>query len=497
MKRDYLQTGSAFGACIVAIWALGAGCDLVAGIGTYCLEGSDGCPGTTGSGAGGGTTTGSQGSGGSNTGGGSTGGSQPATCGNGKQEAGEECDDENVMDADGCEADCTLPKCGNGIVDPGELCFTAPSEAFPSHGEDALGLVIVDCDADDKLDIIVLNFNESGITALRNDGNATFGEAVVSAGFGAMVSLELSLLGPGIYEVVGLSEASGRTVWFSPEPSGGCEFSFNISPGTASNGTDIVAFDSEGNGNPDVAKSFAGVGGDLGEIFFNIDHDSGFIEKVSAQDTTPTAIAAGNLIGDAAQDLIVTATSQNKLVVLENVGGAFPNFAYYIPQGNLGDQPVDVQVGDLDNDGKLDIVTANFGSGTIAVLYNLGSGTFAAQAPEPGVAGSNGVAAAKPRSVALGDVNQDGFLDAVVANSDDSTGKSSVSVFLNNGKGKLLLATKATFPLVGADAPFEVGRQPRSVKLGDLDGDGMLDIVTANGYAENGMSTVSVLLSDP
>lgn len=496
MKRHYFQTGAAFGACIVAICALGTGCDLVAGIGTYCLEGSNGCPGTTGSGAGGGTTTESQAGGGSNTGGGSTSMSQSAMCGNGEQEAGEECDDENVNDADGCEADCTLPKCGNGIVDPGEVCFMAPSKSFSSQGESARALAIVDCDADDKLDIIVSNLEEVDIIALRNDGNAAFNDTVASAGGAAIVSLEVSQLGPGSYELVGLFEISGRTMWYSPDPSGGCKFSNSFSPATMANARDLVIFDSDGNGNPDVAKIAAGTDGSYGTIFFNIDHDASFIDEVSAGDTTPTAIAAGNLSGDAAEDLVVTATSQNKLAILENVNGTFPNYIY-VPMGNLGDQPVDVQVGDLDNDGKPDIVTANLGSGTIAVLHNLGAGTFAAQVPEPGVAGSNGVAAAKPRSVALGDVNNDGFLDAVTANADDSTGKSSVSVFLNDGKGKLLLATKAAFPLVGADAPFEVGRQPQSVKLGDLNGDGMLDIVTANAYAENAMSSVSVLLSNP
>ena len=43
-------------------------------------------------------------------------------CGDGAVTTGEECDDGNKADADGCEADCTLPACGNDVRDPGEEC---------------------------------------------------------------------------------------------------------------------------------------------------------------------------------------------------------------------------------------------------------------------------------------------------------------------------------------------------------------------------------------
>jgi cysteine-rich repeat protein len=43
-------------------------------------------------------------------------------CGDGIVQTGEECDDGNLVDGDGCDADCTLTACGNGIVSPGEEC---------------------------------------------------------------------------------------------------------------------------------------------------------------------------------------------------------------------------------------------------------------------------------------------------------------------------------------------------------------------------------------
>jgi cysteine-rich repeat protein len=45
-----------------------------------------------------------------------------AVCGNGIQNAGEQCDDGNTLNGDSCDANCTLPACGNNILDTGEQC---------------------------------------------------------------------------------------------------------------------------------------------------------------------------------------------------------------------------------------------------------------------------------------------------------------------------------------------------------------------------------------
>jgi cysteine-rich repeat protein len=45
-----------------------------------------------------------------------------AACGDGVTDAGEQCDDGNNVDGDGCQADCALPICGDGVIDAGEAC---------------------------------------------------------------------------------------------------------------------------------------------------------------------------------------------------------------------------------------------------------------------------------------------------------------------------------------------------------------------------------------
>lgn len=46
------------------------------------------------------------------------GGTEPI-CGDGTIDPGEECDDGNISDGDGCQSMCVLPSCGDGIEDPG------------------------------------------------------------------------------------------------------------------------------------------------------------------------------------------------------------------------------------------------------------------------------------------------------------------------------------------------------------------------------------------
>ncbi len=131
--------------------------------------------------------------------------------------------------------------------------------------------------------------------------------------------------------------------------------------------------------------------------------------------------------------------------------------------------PRSVTLGDVNGDGRLDIVTANRNSNNASVLLGNGNGTF--QTQQTFATGTS------PHSVTLGDVNGDGKLDIVTAN----YGSNTASVLLGNGNG--------TFQ---AQQTFATGTNPRSVTLGDVNGDGSLDIVTAN-YSSN---TASVLLGN-
>jgi Ca2+-binding RTX toxin-like protein len=134
-----------------------------------------------------------------------------------------------------------------------------------------------------------------------------------------------------------------------------------------------------------------------------------------------------------------------------------------------GSNPRSVALADVNGDGKLDMVTANFGSSTASVLLGNGSGGFAAK--------TDFATGSYPINVAVADINGDGKLDMVTTNYVSST----TSVLLGNGSGGF-----------AAKTDFATGSYPISVAVADVDGDGKFDLVTAN----EGANTASVLLGN-
>jgi hypothetical protein len=122
-----------------------------------------------------------------------------------------------------------------------------------------------------------------------------------------------------------------------------------------------------------------------------------------------------------------------------------------------------------------DILTTNYGASAVSVLLGNGDGSFQSQQTF-----SVGMG---PDSVAVADVNGDGRPDLITAN----YGSHSVSVLLGNG------GTFLPDPFSSPGLPpgtFAVGSSPESVSLADVNGDGRLDLITANSRD----NTVSVLL---
>ena len=135
-------------------------------------------------------------------------------------------------------------------------------------------------------------------------------------------------------------------------------------------------------------------------------------------------------------------------------------------------------LGDVNGDGRPDLVSANFVSDTVSVLLN--QTAPGATAPSFG-AQSTFAAGDGAFGVAVGDVNGDGRPDLAVANLNSTT----VSVLLNR------TTPGATAPSFAPQATFAVGANPSTVTIGDLDGDGRPDLAVSN----RGSNTVSVLLN--
>jgi hypothetical protein len=205
---------------------------------------------------------------------------------------------------------------------------------------------------------------------------------------------------------------------------------------------------------------------------------------------SPQDLLLADLNADGRLDMIAPSYSDDSVTVrLGNADGSFGDSQSF----STGDGPRSVAAGDLTGDSIPDLVTVN--SGDLSLLQGNGNGTFQAPQSialpgvfAPGYTGSE-ARPQSPISVATGDVNGDGKLDLVVGANSYFTQQSCywgywggyycnnvytydgyVNVLLGNGTG--LDAAEAHH--LGTNA------YPSTVAVGDVNGDTKNDVITAN-----------------
>jgi len=179
----------------------------------------------------------------------------------------------------------------------------------------------------------------------------------------------------------------------------------------------------------------------------------------------PWGIAAGDFNNDNQPDIVVTNSVTNTIGVFLGYGnGSFTTITTY----STGEYsaPQSIAINDFNNDSRLDVVVANYGTNSVGVLLGYGNGTFSTVMIY--LTGED----SSSSSVTVGDFNNDGYLDIAVAN----YGTNSVGVLLGYGDG--------TF---GNQMTFSTGlfSRPIWVTVGDFNNDTILDIATANWNAAN------------
>lgn len=254
---------------------------------------------------------------------------------------------------------------------------------------------------------------------------------------------------------------------------------FNFSSGTSMCG--IVTGDFDGNGRPDVVT----IDQYTNSISVLLNSNSGnanpFDQRVDfATGILPISIATADFDGDGKLDIVTANEIDSTLSIFQNLCRVdTANFAEYM-ELKTDKSPIYVTIGDLDLDGKPDIVVVHACTNLIIIYRNISTLGHIEFDYKLEISGYS-----SPRHVAIGDINGDKLPELVVPNSLDDV----VSVFENSSVPGVI----SFEPFVN----FSTGTYPINVALGDLDEDTKLDIIVAN-YTNADSGSVSILrnLSD-
>jgi hypothetical protein len=184
----------------------------------------------------------------------------------------------------------------------------------------------------------------------------------------------------------------------------------------------------------------------------------------------PVHVQIGDLNGDGKPDLVTSNEFGHSVSVLLGRGdGSFGPAAEF----PVGVGPCSVVIGDFNGDEIPDLATADAGTATpadtVSVLFGDGTGSFSTA--------TTYTVGSSPRGIVAGDLNRDGTLDLAIA----SWGTNTASILIGNGDGTFMPVTE-----------YAAGANPRAIAIGDLDGDGSLDLAIANRNS----ASFSVLLGD-
>ncbi len=164
-------------------------------------------------------------------------------------------------------------------------------------------------------------------------------------------------------------------------------------------------------------------------------------------------VALGDVDLDGDLDAVAANEDIGGVVWLNDGAGQFTDSGQRLSRGEV------VCIADLDNDGALDVLVGRR-SGPLAVWWNDGGGTF--------IEGESAIAPSGCYSLAVGELTGDAYLD----------------IFLGNPSADQLLINNGDRTFTDSGGRYGIG-PTGGVAIGDMDGDGVLDVVAA-GWGDEG-----------
>ncbi len=300
------------------------------------------------------------------------------------------------------------------LINNGDGGF-APYQSY-SVGRQPYFFVAADFNGDGHLDIAAANSEDDNVSVLVNNGNGTFASQVTyGAGQYPRCIIALEVNGDGAVDLATMNEHdAGISILINT----GMGTFAPSTPYAADSAFVICALDVENDGDIDI------VAGLISTVALSVLHNDGqgsFTFSPELGNSEVYGIISGDINADGYADLLTTHRTPS---YADDYMGAAKNnngISFFTPVSHVVNQrPRGICIGDLDGDGDLDAVTANYNSHDVAFLYNSGNGSFSSPLYLP--------AGAYPAGVIAADLDNDGDLDVAVSNGGDDN----LSLYLNH-----------------------------------------------------------------
>ena len=325
-------------------------------------------------------------------------------------------------------------------------------------------IAFADVDGDGDMDMVAGNESQTNKLYL-NDGSGGFSSIGTSIGSETDRTYSIAFAdvdGDGDMDMVTGNKTQTNKLYLN-NGSGGFSSPGVAIVGSESDFTSSIAFaDVDGDGDMDMV---AGNHAQNNKLYLN-DGSGGFplagVAIVGSESDFTASIAFADVDGDGDMDLVAANYGQTNKLYLNDGSGSFPLIGTAI--GRDIDFTVDITLTDVDGDGDVDMVLGNEGQ-TNKLYLNDGSGGFES------IGTAIGSEADRTNSIAFADVDGDGDIDMVAGN----VGKSN-KLYLNDGSDGFALTGTA----IGSET-----NNTFSFAFADVDGDGDMDLVAGNSSQSN------------